>query len=63
MITQPTLITLGTKDPVISYRQDGKIMAQAISHGQLALLKTGHASFAEAPEAFLEVLYPFLKSL
>jgi pimeloyl-ACP methyl ester carboxylesterase len=35
----------------------------AIAHAQLVVLPTGHEPFAEDPEAFLQVLEPFLQAV
>jgi pimeloyl-ACP methyl ester carboxylesterase len=59
-ITAPTLLVFGARDPVISARQDGRLAARLIPHGELVVMPSGHAPFAEVPEAFLAEVLPFL---
>lgn len=61
-ITQPTLLVFGKHDPVIKASSDGKIAAGSIRHATLAILPTGHLSFAESPDAFMARLLPFLQA-
>jgi len=59
-IKAPTLLILGSRDPVISAKRDGRNAAQAISGSQLVCLPCGHAPFAEMPQRFLAEILPFL---
>jgi pimeloyl-ACP methyl ester carboxylesterase len=59
-IKAPTLLIFGKYDPVISADKDGRVAAQCILTAQQVVLPCGHVSFAEMPEAFLEVVRPFL---
>jgi 3-oxoadipate enol-lactonase len=62
-IVAPTLLIYGRYDPAIRFKQDGRNAQAAIAHAQLVVLPTGHEPFAEDPEAFLQVLEPFLQAV
>jgi len=59
-IAAPTLLIFGAQDPVISARTDGPAAARAIRGARLVVMPSGHAPFAEIPEAFLAEVLPFL---
>lgn len=62
-IVAPTLLIYGRYDPAICFKRDGRNAQASISHAQFAVLPTGHEPFAEDPEAFLQVVEPFLQSV
>jgi pimeloyl-ACP methyl ester carboxylesterase len=62
-IVAPTLLIYGRYDPVITFKHDGRNARAAIPHAQFVVLPTGHEAFAEDPEAFLQVVEPFLQSV
>ncbi|HET8847099.1 MAG TPA: alpha/beta hydrolase, partial [Ktedonobacteraceae bacterium] len=62
-IVAPTLLVYGRYDPAIRFKQDGRNARASIPHAQFAVLPTGHEPFAEDPEAFLQVIEPFLQSV
>jgi pimeloyl-ACP methyl ester carboxylesterase len=57
-ITAPTLLLWGTRDPLLG--QDGRSARRSIPHATWHPLPTGHAPFAEDPQAFLTAALPFL---
>lgn len=59
-IKAPTLLLFGKHDPVIPAKKDGTVAAQSIRGAQLVVMSSGHAPFAEIPEAFLAEVLPFL---
>ena len=59
----PTLLVWGRHDPVSRSRAEGKRALSLIPHARYVELDAGHTPFAEAPEAFLDALLPFLASL
>lgn len=59
-ITAPTLLFFGKYDPLIPAITDGRQAQKCIRHAQKQVLPCGHAAFAEMPEAFLQVVEPFL---
>lgn len=59
-IKAPTLLIFGRYDPVISAKHDGRIASKSIPEARLVVMPSGHAPFAEIPEAFLEKALPFL---
>jgi len=59
-ISVPTLITIGKYDPVIRANVDGKNAVASIPGSKLIITDTGHESFAEAPELFMNVVQTFL---
>jgi len=59
-IKAPTLLLFGQHDPVIPAKKDGAVAAQSIRGAQLVVMSSGHAPFAEIPEAFLAEALPFL---
>jgi len=62
-VHQPTLLAWGRHDPVLRLDVDAKEAKAAMPHAELAVFDTGHAPFAEAPEAFLAVVQGFLSRL
>jgi pimeloyl-ACP methyl ester carboxylesterase len=60
LIAAPTLLVFGARDPVISARKDGRLAASLIPGAKLVVMPSGHAPFAEVPEAFLAAVRPFL---
>ncbi|MFN7780235.1 MAG: alpha/beta fold hydrolase [Betaproteobacteria bacterium] len=59
-IKAPTLLLFGKHDPVIPAKRDGAVAARCIQGAQLVVMLSGHAPFAEIPEAFLAEVLPFL---
>jgi pimeloyl-ACP methyl ester carboxylesterase len=59
-IQAPTLVVSGRLDPVIPAGKDGRIAAASIPGARQVVLETGHAPFAEDPQAFLAAVEPFL---
>jgi pimeloyl-ACP methyl ester carboxylesterase len=59
-IKAPTLLLFGEYDPVVPAGRDGPVAARSIPGSQLVVLPSGHAPFAEVPEAFLAEVLPFL---
>jgi pimeloyl-ACP methyl ester carboxylesterase len=59
-IKAPTLLVFGQHDPVIPYKKDGAVATNAIHGSKLVVLPSGHAPFAEVPDAFLLEVFPFL---
>lgn len=57
-ITAPTLLVWGTRDPILG--RDGRSAQRAIPHAIWHPVPTGHAPFAENPQAFLDAVLPFL---
>jgi pimeloyl-ACP methyl ester carboxylesterase len=62
-IVAPTLLLYGRYGPVVRFTHDERNAQAAIPHAQCAVLPTGHEPFAEDPEAFLQVIEPFLRSV
>ena len=60
-IKAPTLIVWGSRDPVLPLRF-GKTTHKAIPGSRLEVLKTGHLVFSSAPQDFLEIVEPFIRS-
>lgn len=56
----PTLLVYGSYDPLIPFWRDGRAAQRAIPHAACIRFATGHAPFAEAPDAFLAKVLPFL---
>jgi pimeloyl-ACP methyl ester carboxylesterase len=61
LITAPTLLVFGARDPVIPARADGRLAASLIPGAKLVIMPAGHAPFAEVPDEFLAEVLPFLK--
>ncbi len=59
-IIAPTLLCWGRHDFLLPLATDGRSAQSCIPRAQLCVFETGHAPFAEAPEAFLDVVQPFL---
>jgi pimeloyl-ACP methyl ester carboxylesterase len=57
-ITAPTLLLWGTRDPILGL--DGRSARRSMPRATWRPLPTGHAPFAEDPEAFLAAVLPFL---
>jgi len=55
--------SLLNSDTSVRFTQNGRNAQAAIPHAQFAVLPTGHEPFAEDPEAFLQVIEPFLRSV
>lgn len=62
-VKAPTLLVLGSRDPVISALRDGRVAAQTIERSRLVCLPCGHAAFAEMPERFLAETGGFIAGL
>lgn len=62
-ITAPTLVISGKYDPVIRSDADAQTAANCIPGARLVVLETGHEPFAEDPDAFLNVVLPFLQEV
>jgi pimeloyl-ACP methyl ester carboxylesterase len=56
----PTLVVWGKRDPVLRAKAEGTRTRQLLPHARYVELDTGHVPFVERPEAFLEVVLPFL---
>jgi pimeloyl-ACP methyl ester carboxylesterase len=61
LISAPTLLLFGARDPVISARADGRLAASLIRGAKLVVMPAGHAPFAEVPDEFLAEVLPFLE--
>jgi 3-oxoadipate enol-lactonase len=61
-VRAPTLLVWGRHDPVLPVAQ-GRLAASLIPGASLVELATGHLPFAEAPEAFLAAVLPFLDGI
>ncbi|MET8650384.1 alpha/beta fold hydrolase [Nocardia aurea] len=61
-ITAPTLIVWGTRDTAIPTRV-GRRTHRAITQSRLHELPTGHVVFSSAPQEFLALTQPFIRSL
>ena len=59
-IQAPALLLFGKHDPVIPARKDGAVAARSMPAAKLVVMPSGHAPFAEIPEAFLAEVLPFL---
>jgi len=59
-IEAPTLLLFGKYDPVVPARRDGVVAARSLPGARLVVMSSGHAPFAEVPEAFLAQVLPFL---
>ncbi len=59
----PTLLLFGRKDPAIPAKTDGKLAARLLPKAKIKVLDCGHASFAELPEEFLDVVQSFLQAM
>jgi pimeloyl-ACP methyl ester carboxylesterase len=59
-INVPTLLLFGKYDPVIPAKKDGVVAARSIPGAQCVVMKSGHAPFAEVPDAFMAEVLPFL---
>lgn len=59
----PVLFVWGRRDPVLRADVDGRRAREAFPRASYVELDTGHVPFAEAPEAFLAALRPFLSEL
>lgn len=63
IVTQPTLIVWGKYDPVVVPSSEGKTARAMMPTAKYVELPTGHVVFAEDPQAFLDVVVPFLSEL
>ncbi len=59
-MAQPTLLVWGRHDPVLRMALDGRAARAAMPAARWVDLDTGHAPFAEDPDAFLGAVRPFL---
>jgi len=59
-IEAPTLLLFGKYDPVVPAGRDGVVAARSLPGARLVVMSSGHAPFAEVPEAFLAQVLPFL---
>ena len=60
----PTLLTWGTRDPVLPWHLDGRRARAALPHAQTVTLQgAGHQPFIERPAEFLSRTAPFLAAL
>lgn len=57
----PTLVVSGRRDPLVPV-DDGVVAASCIPGAHHIVLPCGHASFAELPDLFLQVVLPFLSN-
>ncbi|MFJ1455291.1 alpha/beta fold hydrolase [Nocardia sp. N2S4-5] len=60
-IAAPTLIVWGRRDPVVPERI-GRKTHERIPGSRMAVLDTGHVPFSSAPQPFLEIVLPFVRS-
>ncbi|MQY29949.1 alpha/beta fold hydrolase [Nocardia aurantia] len=60
-ITAPTLVVWGRRDSVAPLYL-GRATTRLIPGARLAVLDTGHLPFSSAPEEFLDVVLPFVRS-
>jgi pimeloyl-ACP methyl ester carboxylesterase len=59
----PTLVISGRRDPVIRAQWDGRTATRSIPGARQVVLDSGHAPFAEVPEAFLATVDEFWNGL
>ena len=59
-VAQPTLLVWGRHNPVVRMAHEGREARAAMPSAQWVDLDTGHAPFAEDPDAFLAAVRPFL---
>ncbi len=59
-VAHPTLLVWGVHDPLLPAATDGERARSVIPGARFVSFDTGHACFAEAPEAFVELTVPFL---
>lgn len=60
-IRAPTLLVWGAKDPAIPLRA-ARATHAAIAGSRLEILDTGHVVFSSEPDAFLDLVQPFIES-
>ena len=60
LLTVPTLLVWGKKDPVLPWWIDGKRAAKALPRATVVTMTCGHQAFLEMPDEFLETLDRFL---
>lgn len=60
-IRAPTLLIFGERDPAIPAGKDGRVAARCLPAARFQAMPCGHAPFAEMPEAFLDLVLPFLR--
>ncbi|WP_019932967.1 alpha/beta fold hydrolase [Nocardia sp. BMG111209] len=60
-ITAPTLVVWGRRDPVAPLYL-GRATSRLVPGARLAVLDTGHLPFSSAPDEFLDVVLPFVRS-
>jgi pimeloyl-ACP methyl ester carboxylesterase len=59
-VGQPTLVVWGRRDPILRLAKEGRALRRAMPSAAWLELDTGHAPFAEDPDAFLAGVRPFL---
>jgi pimeloyl-ACP methyl ester carboxylesterase len=59
----PTLVISGGRDPVVRANWDGRTATRCIPGARQVVLDSGHAPFAEVPEAFLATVEEFWNGL
>lgn len=59
-ITAKTLLVFGQRDPAIPAHKDGRVAQQCLPQAGFVSMASGHAPFAEVPDAFLAAVMPFL---
>lgn len=59
-IHAPVLLSFGRYDPLIPAWLDGRVARRLLPQAEWQVTATGHAAFAEMPEAFLHTLQTFL---
>ena len=60
-ITVPTLLTWGTKDPILPLAA-GQATHSAVADSRLETYPTGHVVFSSTPDQFLSATVPFLQT-
>lgn len=60
LLTVPTLLVWGKKDPVLPWWIDGKRAAKALPGATVVTVNCGHQAFLETPREFSEILEAFL---
>jgi pimeloyl-ACP methyl ester carboxylesterase len=60
-IKQPVMLVWGRQDPNVPLARDGANARSALPRAPFVTLDTGHAPYAEAPDAFVDAILPFLR--
>jgi pimeloyl-ACP methyl ester carboxylesterase len=58
----PTLFVLGAKDMMTTPRS-AKLLTGAVKHGRIVTVDAGHAMMSEQPDAVLDALYVFARTI